>query len=239
VEDLFPFTINRFEIREGDIHYRDFHSNPKIDIHLDHLNATATGLTNAQEKTSRLPASFHAKGRAMGHAPLRLDMNIAPLASSPTFDLNAELLDLNLRELNDFFRAYAHVDVEKGSISLFTEMAAADGRFKGYIKPLAKNLEVLDLEEDDKNPLQLAWESMVAGVGKIFENRPEEQVATQIPFSGRFSDPEPEIWSTVGYLLRNAFIRALNPELNNSIRLRGGPTLNEKKQQKKKEAEKS
>jgi len=239
VEDLFPFTINRFEIREGDIHFRDFHQKPRVDIHLDHLNAIATGLTNAQEQSSSLPARFNLTGRAMDHAPLSIDMKIAPLALQPTFDLNAELKDLKLVTLNDYFNAYALIDVEGGTLSLFTEMTAQDGGFKGYIKPLTKDIDILSLKHDSKNPLRLAWEATVAAVAQIFENQPKSQVGTQIPFSGRFSDPKPDVWKTVGTLLRNAFIRALNPKLDNSIQFQGTPGIREEKRQKKEESQKS
>jgi hypothetical protein len=239
VEELFPLTINRFEIRDGDIHFRDFHSDPKIDIHLDHLNAVATGLTNAQETTSPLPATFNLTGRAMDHAPLRVDMKIAPLALDPTFDLNAELTGLKLVSLNDYFNAYAYMDVEKGTLSVFTEVASKEGNFKGYLKPLTKDLDILSLKKDSKNPVRLAWEAVVAGVGQLFENQPKAQVGTQIPFSGKYSDPNPDVWKTVGYLLRNAFIRALHPDLNNSIQFEGGPSLKEEKRQEKKEAKES
>lgn len=240
VEELFPFTINRLEIRDGEIHFRDFHKTPKVDIHLDDLDALATGLTNAQENGAPLPASFKLTGRAMNHAPLRLDLKLAPLARKPTFDLNAEVKDLRLPALNDFFKAYAAVDAEGGTLSVFTEMTASDNRFKGYVKPLTKDLDILDLREDGSNPIQLAWEALVAGVGQLFENRGEDQFGTQIPFSGTFSDPNPEIWPTVGALLRNAFIRALNPAINNSIRYEGGgPGAKEIKAQKKKEAKKT
>lgn len=239
VEDLFPLTINRFEILQGEIHFRDFHRTPKVDIHLDHLDAVATGLTNSQEQSSPLPATFKLTGRAMGHAPLRIDMKVAPLADDPTFDLNAELTDLKLTTLNDYFNAYAFMDVESGTLNLFTEMAAKEGAFKGYIKPLTKNLNILDLEKDAQNPLRLAWETITGAVGQIFENQPRAQVGTQIPFSGRFSDPNPDIWKTVGTLLRNAFIRALHPDLNNSIQFEGGPSPHEEKKQEKKESKKS
>jgi hypothetical protein len=240
VEELFPFTINRFEIRDGEIHFRDFHKTPKVDIHLDDLDAVATGLTNAQEGGSPLPARFKLTGRAMMHAPLRLDLKLAPLARKPTFDLNAEVQDLRLPTLNDFFKAYAAVDAEGGTISVFTEMTASDNRFKGYVKPLTRDLDILDLREDDSNPVELAWEALVAGVGQLFENKGEDQFGTQIPFSGTFSDPDPELWPTIGALLRNAFIRALNPALNNTIRYEGGgPGAKEIKQQKKKEDKKS
>jgi hypothetical protein len=254
VEDLFPFTINRFEIRDGAIHYQDMRSKPVVDLRIDNIHALATGLTNAQEaeatedtegkqgegkSEAALPARFNATARAMGHAPLRIDLGLAPLAKDPTFDLDAELTDLDLTTLNAFFEAYAGVDVEKGTFSLFTEATASHGRFQGYAKPLMRDLKILEPEKDDSNPLRLAWEALVAGVSEIFENQPKEQVGTQIPFSGTIEGPNPDIWRTVSALLRNAFIRALRPSLEGTIHLDAGPTLKEEKQQKKKEKKKS
>ena len=153
-----------------------------MDIHLDHLEAEATGLTNARSTPSYLPAEFHATGRAMGHAPLKVDMKLAPLAEYPTFDLNAELTGFKFPQLNDFFRAYAKVDVEDG-------------------------------------PLKLMWEAVVAGVTEILENQPKDQVATQVPISGSFENPEAGIRPLVGFLLRNAFLQSLRPSLDRSIAL--------------------
>jgi len=41
---------------------------------------------------------------------------------------------------HDFSRL-RQVDVKSGSFRLYTEMAAADGKFKGYAKPLLENLK--------------------------------------------------------------------------------------------------
>lgn len=217
VQDLFPFEIHRFRIREGQVHYRDPYRKPKVDIHLDHLEAEARGLTNARGSSRDLPARFNATGRAMGHAGLEVEMRLAPLAESPTFDLNAQLTGLKLPELNEFFRAYANVDVEGGTFNLYAEAAAADGRFKGYAKPLLKDLKVLDLEDEEDGPLKLMWEAMVAGVSEVLENQPKDQVATQIPIAGSFESPDAGIWPTVGFLLRNAFLQALRPSLAHTI----------------------
>lgn len=217
IEDLAPFEINRFRIREGQIHFRDFHRRPRVDIHLDHLEAEATGLTNARNSPRELPAEFHATGRAMGHADLRIDMKLDPLANHPTFDVNAQLTGLRLTELNDFFRAYAKVDVESGALDLFTEAAASEGSFKGYVKPMMKDLKVLNLEDEEEGLLKLMWEAIVAGVTEVLENQPKEQVATQIPIQGKFSDPKAGIWRTVGWLFRNAFLQALKPSFSNTI----------------------
>jgi hypothetical protein len=217
VKDLVPFDINRFSIREGQIHFRAPYRTPKVDLHIDHLEAEARGLTNQPSRGDTLPADFHSVFRIMGHADGRVEMKLDPLAAQPTFDLNAEITALKLTALNDFLRAYAKVDAEGGTFGLYTEAAAARGRFKGYVKPIIKDLKILDVEEDKKNPVKLFWETVVAGVSEVLENQPKDQMATQIPFSGRFDNPKAGLWASVGALLRNAFVRALRPSLSHSI----------------------
>jgi hypothetical protein len=217
VKALSPFDLNRFRIREGQIHYRDLHRTPKVNVHIDHLEAEAKGLTNEPRRGDSLPASFNCVFRAMGHADGRIEMKLDPLAKQPTFDLNAELKGLKLTTLNDFFRAYANVDAESGTFGLYTEAASVDGRFKGYVKPILKDLKILDVKEDKENPAKLFWEAMVAGVSNILENKRQDQVATQVPFQGNFSNPKAGIWASVGALLRNAFVRALRPSLSHSV----------------------
>jgi uncharacterized protein DUF748 len=218
-EELFPLDINRFAVHGGEIHFRDLTRQPKVDIHLDHLEALAKGLTTVPGKSGEaLPATFHAEGRAMDHARLRVDLKLDPMAKDPTFDLDAELTALRLATLNDFLKAYAKVDAEGGTFSLFTEMAASKGAFKGYVKPLVKDLRIFSPgDKDEGGVLETVWEAMVAGVANIMENKEKEQVATQVPLSGRFSDPKAGIWRSVGYLLRNAFVRALRPSLAHSV----------------------
>lgn len=118
------------------------------------------------------------------------------------------------------FDAYAAVDVESGVFQMYAELAAAEGRFTGYVKPLFRNLRVLDLERDGKNPMQLLWEALVAGVTELLTNHSEDQLGTSIPLSGTFDDPKADILSTIGGILKNAFIKALQPGLEHSITLK-------------------
>jgi uncharacterized protein involved in outer membrane biogenesis len=215
VEDLLPFQINHFGIHGGEIHFRDYQSKPTVDIHIDHLEAVAEGLTNSAKTSNALPASLRVTAQVMDDAALRLNLKLAPLAVSPTFYLSAEVRDLQLRTLNDFLQAYADVQLSQGNLSVFTEMTGSDGRFKGYVKPLAKDIKILNRKKDNL-PHRL-WEATVTGVTKLFENPPKAQIATQIPLSGSFSDPHTGTWTAIGYLLRNAFIQALQPQLNHSI----------------------
>jgi len=220
VKELFPLRINRFEIHNGEIHYRDFHRDPQVNIFLRNLNATAENLTNSKDVSKTLMATITATGNAMGSGSFRLHADINPFAKAPTFNLDAELKNIDLVKLNNFIKAYGKFDVEKGSFELFTELAASKGKFEGYIKPIFRNMQVLSLEKDSSNPLQLFWESIVGAVTGIFENKPEDQLAARIPFSGSFEDPDANIWSTIGSVLENAFIRALLPSIEGSVDLK-------------------
>jgi hypothetical protein len=217
-KELFPLDINRFQIDNGEIHFRDLTRTPKVDIHADQIDALAKGLTTRPRGDEALPATFHATARAMNHAKLRIDMKLDPWARYPTFDMDGELTGLELKTLNDFLRAYAKVDAEGGSFSLYTEMAADSGKFKGYVKPILKDVKIFSPgKKDEGGPLESAWQALVGGVEELLENKQKHQLATQVPLAGKFKNPSAGIWASVGYLLRNGFVRALSPSLTHSV----------------------
>lgn len=53
--------------------------------------------------------------------------------------MNAEVKQTELAEMNDMFKAYGGFDVNKGTFGMYTEVAAKDGKFAGYVKPLLKS----------------------------------------------------------------------------------------------------
>lgn len=70
---------------------------------------------------------------------------------------------------------------------------------------------------------------MVGSVGQVFKNQKEDQVATKISFEGNIENPNTSIWNTIVNILRNAFIRALQPAIDNQINLASVNEVKEKK----------
>jgi hypothetical protein len=171
-----------------------------------------------------------------------LALKFNPLESEPTFDLNLALTNMNMTALNPFLEAYAKVNVKRGTFDVITEMFGDDGRFEGYVKPLMKDLDILDLDKDAKNPIKLAWQAIVAGVVKIFKNHPEDQLATKIPISGTFDQKGVDLWTTVGNVLRNAFVHAFSPTFDQTVGpskdLTEDPKIEEKKDKDRKKEKK-
>ena len=216
VEKLMPLKVNRFEINNGSIHYIDNNSRPKVDVSLEQFNVVASNLSNVYDSVNELPSTVSARA-SVYEGNLYIDMKLNALASKPTFDLNAELKNTNLVLLNDFFKAYGNFTVNQGSFSLFTEMAASNGKFEGYVKPIIKDLDVLGPEDRNENFFQKAWESVVGAAGSVLKNQKEDQVATKIPIEGTFKNPETRLLYAVGEVLRNAFIQALMPSIDREI----------------------
>jgi hypothetical protein len=219
LDQLFPLDLNRFEVHNGTIHYRDYHSRPQVDLKVDQLHVLGRNFTNSKDLTEKLVATIEARGRAFGESRLDLDMEINPFTSLPTFDMDLKMSPVSLVRLNEFARAYANFDFEKGTLAIAAEFAAVNGRMRGYLKPLFDDVDIVDVKEDMKNPLHLLWEGFVGSVTRLFRNQRKERFATMIPLQGRVDDPKAAVLPTIGNIFRNAFVRAYGPNLENIIQL--------------------
>ncbi len=219
VSDLMPLKLNRFEIFEGEVHFRDFSSTPKVNIYATQIHILAENLSNAKHQKEELPSTVEATCTGIYGGRASLHMKIDALNHYPTFSVKAELLDMDITKLNDFLSAYAKLSVRQGTISVYTEAAAKDGKIAGYTKPIIKDLKVVNWKDDKGHPLKLAWEAVVSAAAWVIKNHGKDQLATKAEFSGDLKDPDFNVWNIVGQLLRNGFIQALYPALENSINL--------------------
>jgi hypothetical protein len=228
VKDFMPLRINRFAVANGEIHYVDLAKNPVIDIPLTNVNIEGTGLTNETDSSVVLPADIKMTA-ALFNGTLTVNTKLDPLNKTPTFDLNATMTNTDLTNFNNFFNAYANFDVEQGSLGLYCEVAARDGEFTGYVKPLISDLKILHLSQEEGGPLQIVWEGFLGGVVEVLTNQPKDQFATKVEFNGKFSKPDVAIVDAIFAILRNAFIQALQPSLDNDVTLETVGAKNEEK----------
>lgn len=229
-DDFMPLRVNRFEAVNGRIRYIDDTSNPRVDLVLSDTYIIARNLRNSYDSSGEiLPASLQARA-SLYDGTLSVNARMNPLADDPTFDMNIELKNTNLVKMNDFFKAYSKADVSRGSFGLYTEFAAKEGRFKGYIKPLIKDLDVLGKEDRKDNILQKTWEGIVGGVSEVFENQKNERLGTKIPLEGTTRDLDTNVWYAIGEVIRNAFIQALQPAIDEEINI---ATVDQDKKDKK------
>lgn len=228
-KEFMPLQINRLEINNGTIRYRDEGTKPQVDIALTHAYILAENLRNSYDSTVLLPAKVTANAEVYG-GTITFYMRTNPLAEKTTFDMNTELKNTNLVQLNEFFQAYAKIDVNKGVFGMYAEAAAKNGNFTGYVKPVINDLDILGKEDRKDNLLQQLWEAIAGVTGQVFKNQEEDQVATKITLEGKLEDPDANVWLAITNILKNAFIQAIQPSIDNEINI---ASVDKPKEQKK------
>lgn len=217
-EELFPFRFNTITVQNGTIRFRTPGIQSRDALTASQVTGAVNNLTNIVDAQDSAFAPFDFHAQVMG-AMLSLEGRAEPTAKQPTFDLNLSLEEVSVPKLNPWLKEYLNADAHSGTFALYMEVAAADGRFEGYAKPFAENIEIFDFDEKSKGLLQSAWEAALDFAASIFENEPDEDVATRIPISGSIENPEAGTWRTVVNVLRHAFGGAFVRSLENSVSL--------------------
>ncbi|MEZ5015034.1 MAG: DUF748 domain-containing protein [Chitinophagales bacterium] len=219
-DELLPLRLNSFEITNGEVHYRDYYSVPKVDIYTKDIHIMAKNLSNVNKNKDLLPSTVEGTAHVYGGS-IALSIQLDPLNEVPTFDMNAELQNMHLVALNDFLKAYGNFDVQQGNFGVYMEAAAKESKIVGYTKPIVKDLDVVEWKDEKEDPLgQKLWESLIGFGAWVFKNKKTEQLATRIEFSGDVKDPDIPLMTIVGETLRNAFVKALYPSLENVVNIR-------------------
>ncbi len=230
LKSFMPLKLNRLVVNHGNIHYLDPGSKPVVDIYMTETHVLAENLGNVID-SSKLPSSIHSTAFMSGGI-MHFDMNLNLLAADPYFEMKAKLENANLATFNDFFLAYGKFDINSGRFGLYMELAAMDGKFIGYFKPVIKDLIVMSKKDHHDSFLHFMWEEIVGAAGVILKNHPKDQIATKIPIEGTFKTATTfDTWGAIAILLRNAFIQALIPAIDNEIDIKSvyNPPLDEKK----------
>jgi hypothetical protein len=225
-EVFMPFFLNTIKVTNGTLRYIDQASDPFLDLRLDNVHLEAENLRTKKD-AALLPSYAWATAEAYG-GKMRAGARMNLLADQPTFDIDAELKNVNLVALNDFFRAYAKMDVNQGKFDAYFEAAAHNGATKGYIKPVIRNLDVLGHEDRKDNLFQKIYEGLIGTAAAIVTNPKTHQFAAKIPFAGTSKETDVDLWKGVFTAFRNAFIQMIQASLDNSINI-NSPTKNVEK----------
>ena len=219
IKAIFPIDVAHLEIADGLLRYVDTTRQPNVNVFVTHVRATATGLRNrpGERKSGEFPAEMTLEGDSLGAGKLKLSLAAEPLADEPHFHLSLKLDDVNLPALNESLRAYAHVDVGRGTFRLVAEMAGRDGGFQGYVKPFFENVEFHNADDKEKGIGARIWKDLVASAAWLVKDKARDQVGTRIPFEGKFGDTKVGLLATIANLFRHGFVRAFNPIVEGSV----------------------
>ena len=214
-----PIKVSEINITGGQVNFTDPMIQPPLKLHVGQIDIVGSMLSNIPGPAKTLPGEIELRASAYdGSLKVNVKTNFA--ISPPLFDMNAEFRMINMVKLNDLFRAYGKFDVSKGSMSLFAEAASADGRFKGYVKPIIENLQIAGPEDKVEGFWHQLWENLLGATASLLENDDDhKEIATKIPFDGTYKDTHLHLGYAVLVVLKNAFISALRPAIDYEINI--------------------
>ncbi len=238
LKKLLPISINRFAVIDGKVELTSLVTQPRADLSLQNFQGEIRNIRNVEDKANKLPSPVVASGDVPGYGgTMNFSANMNLLKITPDFDYNMRFTDMQLVKLNTLARHYANLDFERGTVSVYSEMAMYDGKLNGYLKPLTKGMKIFKLNEHEGRSVgKFFTELIVQGGTAILKNQKKDQVATRIPLNGTIDNIETATWPTVFGLLRNAYIEAFKKEFDNNITL-GDALKSVKEDYKEKRAE--
>jgi len=214
LEKLLPITLNEVQIDNGTLTFRNFTSKPPVDLKATQLAANIRNLTNVRDEKGRRDASFDASALLLGDAKVESRATFDPFSDFDDFEFRLRATGIELRRLNDFSSAYGKFDFNAGHGDLVIEAQAEDGRLHGYIKPLLRDVDVFDWQQDvenkNKNIFRSVWEALVGASETVLKNQPKNQFATRVELSGSVHKQDISAFEAFLQILRNGFIQAFN-----------------------------
>lgn len=222
LKKMLPININRFAVINGKVNLTSLVTQPRADLSIHKFQGEIRNIRNVEDKDKKLPSPVVASGDVPGYGgTMNFSANMNLLKETPDFDYNLRFSDLQLVKLNPLAREYANIDFERGTVSVYSEMAMLNSKLNGYLKPLTKGMQIFKLNEHKGRTVGRFFTELLAQGGTaILKNQKHDQVATRIPLSGTVDNIETFTWPTIFGILRNAYIEAFKGQFDNNITLK-------------------
>ncbi|MBK3867687.1 DUF748 domain-containing protein [Pseudomonas stutzeri] len=209
---LVPITLNEIRVVDGQLSFRNFSSDPQVHVYASDIQASLYNLTNTDDVDGSRTASFEGTGKLFDQSPIDATAHFDPFTDWEDFQVNLRVTDVPLKQLNDLSRAYANFDFAGGTGDLVIEVQADDSQLNGYIKPLLRNVDIFDYEQDikddDKGFFRGLWEALVGGGQEVLQNQRKDQFATRVELSGTTRETDVSPFQAFIAILRNGFVEA-------------------------------
>lgn len=205
ISKLAPLDVDRIELKQAEVNFTDDTAATSPSIWVHRLDATLENLATRVGLLHGEPTTLAASGTLQKTGQLSVFVTADPFAKALAFSGRASVEGLALSDVGNFLVNKADLAPTRGTLDLFAEFDAHDGRLAGGVKPILKHASVKPAK-GGLGPKLKAW---IADAGlKILSDRVpgRDAAAALIPIEGKIGDAKAPLWPTVWGVLRNAFV---------------------------------
>jgi Domain of Unknown Function (DUF748) len=207
-----PTTLVRVEhgkVLNSEVGFVNKSTDPEYRVFISDMDVEVENLSNRLDEGTGV---VKLTGKFVGSGPMVVKGTFRPEKPTPDFDLYAKIVKTKVESFNNILRAYGGMDTRQGMFAFFSELSVKNDQIRGYVKPLLKDVEVYDPEQDKDKPLtKKVYEAVVGGVLGLLENKPRHEAATVTNLSGPVENPHANTWQVIAKLIQNAFFKAILP----------------------------
>jgi hypothetical protein len=215
LSSIMPFTVDA-KIYNGNVKFVKT-GDPDFVTEVTGLQVSVDQFNNME---ATQPCSINITG-TLYEGTAVINSMLYPMASALQLNADLEIRSINLVLLNDLFRKFAKIDLNRGTLDVDSQISINDNMFKGHITPILKDLDFIGAEDRNDNIFRRIWERIVAAGVQLLQNNKDDQLASRIPIEGRLDDPKIDIAAMIGEILKNAFFKPLRPSLENVMDVPG------------------
>lgn len=218
MDKLFPLRIERFDLRDSSITFEGIEAlDNKTHFTVSDINGRITNL-NPKDKETISYFNLTAKivdPDATFKAAGSVDFSAKPVQ----WDLDAEMRNFRLKLMNQYFKKHLPLSFTSGTLDLYSEVQSKNGPVIGYVKPFARELDVVANKENFKNAKHFGFEIISALGNLIFREKKTKSVATKVDFTFdkklKFN-----MKKTLSKAIEHGFDQQLSPGIEDKLQLK-------------------
>jgi hypothetical protein len=208
LRSLTPFRIGRVEFRDGKLTITNVKGGHAPTLRFSKVEATLDNFADRPNLAEGLPTTFAGRARVQDSGMMTVFLELNPFAPKLQVSGQAELVGLQLAQLNALQAPSTGLVIKTGQFDVFLAFKIHNDAISGGVKPFLRDVKV-DAAHDDFVSNLKAWAANT-GVEILSDRVPgRNAVATTIPIHGSLRSPKVAILPTILGIVRNAFVLGL------------------------------
>lgn len=214
---IIPMNIETLNINHSEVLFRNTDLKRALPVHLSQIDFHAENLrTRPSTENSLSPVWGH--GIFQDHAYFQIKGLYDALAPEMRGDFKIQLSHFKMETANTLLMAYIPIDITKGNLSAYSEVAFSNRRAEGYAKVFLKDADIIAPKQKYISPKHFGYEILSAMGNWLLKNNKSKKIAVHVPFEAEANkwniDGKKAFWSA----LRN-WLDELKPGFDQSISL--------------------